>query len=146
MVSDSLDATVVVTGSVANPSAFAKGGTLVLGSFKPGPGAAADDETDQLSSMMIKGISDTLPEDNTRFTIQTDDQKVPDYFLEGYIENYGHEGHSTFLSVDGDIWLRETGEKVFLFQTSVVIDHKTQNPKTVAYQMGVAIAHYIGSR
>ena len=47
------------------------------------------------------------------------------------------------LSVDGEIWLRETGEKIFLFQTSIMIDLKTQNPKTVAYQIGVAIAHFI---
>ena len=28
----------------------------------------------------------------------------------------------------------------------MVIDLKTQNPKTVAYQIGVGIAHFIGSR
>ena len=154
IVSESLDSIPVITGSVVNSSAFAKGGTLVLGSFKPGPGAAADDETDQLSLMMIKGINDTLPEDNTHFTILEDDRKTPDCFLEGYIDSYGHEGHvphlklrknQAFLSVDGDIWLRETGEKIFLFQASSVIDLKGQNPKAVAYQMGVAIAHFIGS-
>ena len=154
IVANSLDETPVITGSVVNPSAFAKGGTLVLGVFKPGPGAAADEETDQLSLMIIKGINETLPEDNTHFTIQASDQKDPDCFLEGYIENYGKEGRGLhqklrkdqiFLSVDGDIWLRETGEKIFLFQTSIVINRKTQNPKTVAYQTGVAIAHFIGS-
>jgi len=155
IVSDFLDATPVITGSVVDPSVFAKGGTLVLGSFKPGPGAAANDETDQLSMMMIKGVKDVLPGDDTHFTVKTDDLKDPDYFLEGYIENYGREGHvsnlklrrnQVYLSVDGDIWLRETGEKVFLFQTSIAIDLKTQDPKTVAYQIGVAIAHFIGSQ
>jgi hypothetical protein len=153
IVSESLDAIPVITGSVVNSSVFAKGGTLVLGSFKPGPGAAANDETDKLSSMMIKGINDTLPGDNTHFTISTDDQSAPDCFLEGYIEDYGHDVRiphlklrkdQTYLSVDGDIWLRETGEKIFLFQTSAVIDLKTQDPKTMAYQIGVAIAHFIG--
>ena len=104
--------------------------------------------------MMIKGIKDTLPEDNTRFTIQTSDQKDTDCLLEGYIENYGRDTYNphlklrknqTLLSVDGEILLRDTGEKIFLFQTSVVIDLKNQNPRTVAYQIGVAIAHFIGS-
>jgi hypothetical protein len=135
----------VVTGSVVNPSAFEKGGTLVLGSFKPGPGAAADDETDQLSLMMIKGIRETLPTENTHFIIPIADQKGPDLYLEGYIEEYGHKGHLAHLSVDGQMWLRETGEKVFLFQTSTVINLKTQDPKAVANQIGVAIAHFIGS-
>ena len=153
IVADSLDETPVITGSVVNASALAKGGTLVLGAFNPGTGAAADDETDQLSSMIIKGIGDTLPEDNTPFTIQSSNEKDPDCFLEGYIENYGRDGiphqklrkTQVFLSVDGDIWLRETGEKIFLFQTSIVIDLKNQSSKEVAYEIGVAIAHFIGS-
>ena len=154
IVSNTLNTIPVITGSVVNSSAFDKGGTLFLGSFKPGTGAAANDETDQLSAMMIKGIKETLPAENTHFTIQTDNLEGSDCLLEGYIDNYGHEGHiphlklrknQTFLSMDGEIWLRETGEKIFLFQTSAVIDIKTQNPQAVAYQIGVAIAHFIGS-
>ena len=141
----SLDATVVVTGSVINASSFEKGGTLLLGSFKPGSGAAADDETDRLSSLMIKGIKDTLPEGKTQFAIPPDDQKDSDFFLEGYIEDYGRRGHFSHLSVDGEIWLRETGEKIFSFQTTTLINLKTQEPAAVAYQMGVAIAHFIES-
>ena len=145
VVSDSLDETPVIAGSVINPSAFEKGGTLVFGLFKPGAGAAADDETDQLSSMLIKGIKDILPQENTNFTIQADDQKDSDLYLEGYIEDYGRKGRSSHLSIDGEIWLRETGEKIFLFQTSTMIDLKKHDPQAVAYQMGVAIAHFIGS-
>jgi hypothetical protein len=136
----------VITGSLPNPSAFEKGGRLALGSFKPGPGAAADDETDELSSMIIKGIKDTLPAANTHFTIPADDGQDSDFDLEGYIEDYGNKGHSSHLSVDGAIELRETGEKILLFQTSVMIDLKTQNPKTVAYRIGAAIAHFIELR
>ena len=145
IVSDSLDAIPVITGSVVNQAAFQKGGSLVLGTFQPGSGAAADDETDQLSSMLIKGIKDILPQENTNFTIQADDQKDSDLYLEGYIEDYGRKGRSSHLSIDGEIWLRETGEKIFLFQTSTMIDLKKHDPQAVAYQMGVAIAHFIGS-
>jgi hypothetical protein len=146
VISDALSATPVITGSVVNASAFEKGGTLVLGPFKAGTGAEANDETDQLSRMMIKGIKDTLPEENTHFTIQADDQKNFDCYLDGYIENYGHKGHLSNLSVDGQIWLQDTGEKIFFFQTSIVIDLKSQSPNTIAYQVGVAIAHFIGSK
>jgi len=145
----------VITGTVVNSSAFEKGGTLVLGTFKPGTDAAADDQTDQLSAMMIKGIKDTLPGENKRFTFPVDTQQDSDCLLEGYIEDYGHDvrvAHlklrkdQTYLSVNGEIWLRETGEKIFSFQTSVVINLKTQNPNTVAYQIGVAIAHFIAAK
>ena len=135
----------MITGSVVNSSAFTKGGSLVLGSFKAGDNAAADDETDQLSSMMIKGIRETLPEDNTSFSIQSGDTKDPDCFLEGYIDDYARKGNKARLSVDGEIWLRSTGEKIFVFRTSTVINFKNQDPKIVAYQIGVAVAHFIGS-
>lgn len=155
IVSDSLDSIPVITGSVLNETAFQKGGTLVLDAFRAGQGAEANDDTDQLSLMMIKGIKDTLPGDNTRFTIQTGNQKDPDCLLDGYIEDFGRDGHishlklrknQVHLSVDGEIWLQETGEKIFLFNSTTVINLKTQNPKTVAYQIGVAIAHFIGSK
>lgn len=146
VVTGPLDPGPVVTGSVISASAFEKGGTLALGSFKAGPGAEADDETDQLSRTMIKGIKDTLPEDHTRFVLQTNDPKASDFFLDGYIEDYGRKGHLAHLSVDGEIWLRETGEKILSFQTSVVIDFKTRDPGSAAYQIGAAIAKYIGSK
>ena len=136
----------MITGGVVNSSAFEKGGTLVLGSFKPGPGAAADDETDQVSLMMIKGIKDTLLKSKTHFTILADDTKDPDFYLEGYVEDYASKGHFARLSIDGEIELRATGERIFIFQTSAGIDLKTQNSETVAYQIGVAIARFIGSK
>ena len=153
--SNSLDAIPVITGEVINLQAFEKGGVMLLDSFKPGTGAAADDETDQLSWMMIKGIRDTLPEDNTHFTLTTDNQQDSEFYLDGLIQDYGHDGHypniklhknQNYLSIDGEIWLRSTGEKIFSFHSYQVIDLKTQNPKTVAYELGVAIAHYIGSK
>ena len=153
--SDSLDATPVITGSVVNSSEFAKGGMVALDSFKPGPGAAANDDTDQLSVMLIRGIRDTLPASRARFSVQTGHQDDSEYILEGNIESYGREGHAArsklgknqvFLAIDGNIWLRETGEKIFLFQTSVIIDLKTQSPAAMAYQIGAAVARYIGSR
>ena len=150
-----MDAVPVVTGSVVDLPAFQKGGTLVLGSFKPGAGAVANDETDRLSAMMIKGIRDTLPGKNSRFTISTEGQENPDCYLDGYIENYGNDIRSThlklrknqvLLSLDGEIWLRETGAKIFFFKTSSIIDLKTQDPKAAAYQTGIAIADFIGSQ
>jgi len=150
IIADTLDATPVITGSVVDATALNKGGTLVFGAFKPGPGAEADDDTDQLSLMMIKGIKDTLPSQNTHFTIQTGDDDDSDFLLDGFIEDYGHQGHlmhkhQVHLSLDGQIWLRETGEKLLLFQTSLMIDPKIQEPRVVAYQIGAAIARFIGS-
>lgn len=126
-----------------------------MGEFKPGVWAAADDDTDQLSMMMMKGISDTFPGMNTHFTLSSDDQKDSDCYLDGHIDDYGSAPHvphlklrkgQVYLSVEGEIWLRETGEKMLVFQTSTVIDLKTQDFKTVAYQIGVAMAHFIGSQ
>jgi hypothetical protein len=135
--------TPVVTGSLINHAAFERGGTLGLGLFRPGSGAAANEETDRLSSMLIKGVKEALQAEKTHFTI-LDDPKNSDCLLEGYIEEYSHKGRFSHLSVDGEIWLQETGERIFLFQTSVMINNKKQDPIEVAYQMGLAIAHFIG--
>jgi hypothetical protein len=125
-----------------------------LGSFEAGQGAEAGEETDQLSLMIVKGIKDTLADLNTHFSIAAGNPKDSDSVLDGFIEDYGSDPHfakmklrkdQVHLSIDGEIWLRETGAKIFLFQTAAVIELKTQNPKIVAYQMGVAIAHFIGS-
>ena len=84
---------------MVNASAFEKGGTLILKSFKPGPGAAADDDTDQLSLMMIKGIKDTLSQKTTQFAVQAEDQEGSDFYLGGHIEDYGREGHFSHLKL-----------------------------------------------
>ncbi len=153
IVSKPPEAAFTITGSVANASAFAKGGVLALGAFTAGTGAAADDETDQLSSMIIQGIKDTLPSENTHFTFPSDAMQSTDCFLEGNIDDYGDRvGHvrlkrnEKYLSIDGEIWLRSTSEKIFVFGTSTVINTKDQDPKDVAYRIGAAIAHYIGSQ
>ncbi len=152
---DSLNATPVVTGSVINPSAFAKGGMLFLGAFKPGRGAAADAETDEASSMIVKGISDVLPAVNTSFIVSTDPEQQPEYLLEGHIEEYGRPKSSSgpklrkdqvVLSVNGEIWIWKTGEKICSFQTSVTLDRKKDDPRVIAYQIGVAISHFIRSK
>jgi hypothetical protein len=146
IVAQPLDTSPTVTGSILDSSAFAKGGTLLLDAFRAGPGAAADDETDQLSRLMIKGIKEVLSNDK-HFTVILDRQQDSDYFLEGYIENYGRlKGHLNQFTVDGNIWLRSTGDKVFLLQSSVTIDLKKQDPRTVAYQMGQAIGSFIQSK
>ncbi len=134
-----------ITGGVADQTLFQKGGTLFLGSFRAGVGAAADEETDLISAMLIKGIRDTLPQESSHFTLLANDQGNADFLLEGHINDFTHKGRFSRLSVDGEIWIRETGDRVFLFQHSSKIDFKTQDPKAVAYQLGVSIAHFIGS-
>jgi len=132
-----------VTGSLVNKTAFERGGSLVVGVFKPGSGAAANEETDGLSSMLMKGVKETLINRNARFTVAAPDQNNSEFALDGYIQEYTAKGHKAHLSLDGEIYLRETGEKVFLFQTSFRFNTKNQDPMVVAYRMGEAIADRI---
>lgn len=150
LVSESLDLVPLVSGSVVNSLAVAKGGHIGLGAFRPGAGAAANEQTDELSQMLVAGIRDSLLSTHTQFTLGKDAQRDPDCILEGTIENYGRQAGAILgahdrmsLVINGNIWLRDTGEKILLFQGSVVIDAKRQDPKTSAYQMGVAVARFI---
>jgi hypothetical protein len=99
---------------------------------------------------MIKGIKDALPTEKARFTVS--DDRDSDFYLDGFIDDYGRDPRvshmklrrdQVHLAVDGQLWSRDTGEKILSFQTSAVINLKTQDPKDAAYQMGAAIAHFI---
>ena len=85
IVSQALDAIPAVTGSIINPSVFDTGGTLALGTFKPGANASADDQTDKLSSMIIKGFKDVFSSQSNHFTLQKGNINDSDAVLEGFI-------------------------------------------------------------
>ena len=141
-----------VTGSVINAQSFHKGGTLALSAFKPGPGAAANEQTDRLSLMLIKGIKESLSQHNTPFMLADGNDNSPNFVMAGYIEDYAQSPgvsrhilrkNEAALSVDGEIWFQETGEKVFIFQGVTNINLKKEDPMAKAYQLGRAIGDAI---
>ena len=110
-----------VTGSVVDEAVLFKGGKLALSAFKPGPGAEAGDQTDKISAMLLRGITQAL---STRpLPLAIIEGEGADFVLDGYIEDLAQSGRfsrlvlrqkKAGLSVDGEIWSQASGRKVLL--------------------------------
>ncbi len=148
-------AQIPVTGSVVDSTVLAKGGLMAFAEFKPGPGAVADEQTDKISLMLIKGIRESLLTHASSLSlIDADQLDRADFLLEGHIEEFSRSGklsrlvmrkNEAYLAVDGEIWRQDSGAKVLVFATSAIINVKKQKPAEVAYQMGLAIGDFIST-
>ena len=139
-----------VSGDIVNASRLNSGGKLGLAVFKAGPGAQSDEQLDQISLMLIKGINERLQEHQTSLIV-TDDEDSADLILQGYVEEFFQPGkfdrwvkhkNRCRLSVSGEIWQRDTGTKVLTFASSQTIPLKAQH-LDIAYRMGQAIGDFI---
>src|SRR4029079_12226566 len=74
-----------VTGAVMDSEILAQGGDLALVPFKAGDQAEANDETDRISMMILKGIKDSLDQQNTSLHVIDASQTHPKVALQGYI-------------------------------------------------------------
>lgn len=145
----------LVSGAVIDEPVLLKGGSLVLASFKPGPGAEANDQTDKISVMLIKGIEEVLATNDVPFILKEgQEDEDADFVLDGFIEEFTRSGkmsrlmlkNQAHLSVDGGIWSQLSGTKVLVFSSSAIINMKKEKPVDVAYRMGRAIGRYISQR
>ncbi len=153
--SSSFAATIPVSGSVVDSTSLLAGGLLAFAEFKPGPGAVADEQTDRISLMLIKGIKDAMSVHTSALSIAGEDQlNQADFLLDGHIEEFSKSGklsrlvmrkNEVYLSVEGEIWRQESGAKVLVFSSSAVINVKKEKPAEVAYQMGKAIGDFIST-
>jgi len=112
---------VVVT--LVNAAALKSGGKIAFTPLKAGPRASADEQSDRVSLMIIKGITDRLAQSRTSLIV-TGGENEPDLVLQGYIEELSQNGRfkrlvlrrdKGRLSISGEIWLSLTGAKVLTF-------------------------------
>ena len=112
---------VVVT--LVDAAALKSGGKIAFTPLKAGPQTSADERSDRVSLMIIKGIAQRLAQSRTSLIVAAPENE-PDLVFQGYIEELLQ--NSRFkrlvlhrdkgrLSISGEIWLSSTGAKVLTF-------------------------------
>jgi len=129
------------SGNVVDAAKLKTAAKLGFSSFRAGPQAAADDQLDRLSLMLIKGIKDSLEAKKVSLAT-TDQEEGADVVMDGYIEEFSRKR----FSVSGELWDKETGAKVLVFGASRVLRPKKDNPMDTAYEVGTVIGDYIAAQ
>lgn len=112
---------VVVT--LVDVVALKSGGKIAFTSLKAGPRTSADERSDRVSLMIIKGVTERIAQSRTSLIV-ADGKNEPDLVFQGYIEELSQNGRlkrlvlrrdKGRLSISGEIWLSSTGAKVLTF-------------------------------
>jgi hypothetical protein len=140
-----------VTGSALEEKVLS--GKLALTPFRAGPKAFANEETDQISMMALRGIKESLDEQSTSITVVDTEGTKPDIALQGYIEEYSKSGrmsrmmlkaNKNSMIIEGEVWLISTGQRLLVFTAKKKFNPKKEKPLNVAYQLGRGIGEFIG--
>lgn len=139
-----------VTG-FADSKTLSKGGDLALVPFNAGEKAEANDETDRLAMMILKGIKDSLDQNNLIHVVDAS-QTHPKFGLQGYIQEFSKPGKLSkitmrhgldCLSLEGEMWEVSTGQRVAGFSVKQKFDPHHEKPIDVAYRLGQGIGRFI---
>ncbi len=112
---------VVVTS--VDAAALKSGGKIAFTPLKAGPGTSADEQSDRVSLMIIKGITERIAQSRTSLIVAGGDNE-PALVFQGYIEELSQNGglkrlvlrrDKGRLAISGEIWLSSTGAKVLTF-------------------------------
>lgn len=146
-----------MSGSVVDEALLLEGGDLALVPFKAGSKAEANDELDRLSMMVLKGIKESLDENDQNISLHVvnETEAKPQIVLEGYFEEYSktnrvsrmmmHPNKST-LTLEGDLWLVSTGKRLLTFSIKKKFNPKKEKSMDIAYAMGKEIGRFIVSK
>ncbi|MBI3314746.1 MAG: hypothetical protein HYZ86_02215 [Candidatus Omnitrophica bacterium] len=112
---------VVVT--LVDAAALKSGGKIAFTPLKAGARTSADEQSDRVSLMIIKGIANRLAQARTSLIIAAPEDE-PNLVFQGYIEELSQNGRlkrlvlrrgKGRLAISGEIWLSSTGAKVLTF-------------------------------
>jgi hypothetical protein len=142
----------VVTGAVVSSELLIKGGDLALVAFKAGPKAEANDELDRISLTILKGVKESLDNQKTSLRIIAPNEGQPAVVMEGYIQDFSKPGRISrvmlrpnhyCLSVEGELWLSTTGQRLLNFSAQKDFNPKKEKLVDVAFKMGKEIGNFV---
>ena len=109
--------------TLVDAAALKSGGKIAFTPLKAGARASADEQSDRVSLMIIKGMADRIAQSRTSLIIAAPEDE-PNLVFQGYIEELLQ--NSRFkrlvlrrdkgrLAISGEIWLSLTGAKALTF-------------------------------
>ena len=96
--------------TLVDAAALKSGGKIAFTPLKAGARASADEQSDRVSLMIIKGIVNRLAQGGTSLIVAAPEDE-PNLVFQGYIEELSRRR----LAISGEIWLSSTGAKVLTF-------------------------------
>lgn len=121
--------------------------------FKAGVNAIDSLQLDRVALMIVKGTVDYLADQKTPFTVlTTEDQGSPQLVIEGYVDEFSQSGKmsrmvmrkkSTTLSVNGQMVIAGTHDRVLVFQYTKSMPDPKKDGLDLAYQTGQDLGRFI---
>ena len=109
--------------TLVDAAALKSGGKIAFTPLKAGARASADEQSDRVSLMIIKGMADRIAQSRTSLIIAAPEDE-PNLVFQGYIEELLQNSRlkrlvlrreKGRLAISGEIWLSSTGAKVLTF-------------------------------
>lgn len=142
----------VEVNTVIDKEALQKGGRLLIVPFKAGAGVAADEETNRISLMFVKGMSEAVESGFSFKLASSVTAQDFDFILKGYITEISQSSgpkrwfsgsKRKSLGIEGKIVEYKTDHVVYHFSRRQVLEDKEKDLKSVAYDLGREVGQFV---
>lgn len=141
------------TDKIIDKDALQKGGKLLIVPFKPGAGVAADEETNRIALMFVKGMTEAVETGSSSLKIVASGEAADaDFIIKGYITKTAEiKGMKRWLPGSGKIQLGIEG-KIVDVRTDLIVYHFSRNQiaqkkekdfKAMAYDLGKEVGQFV---
>ena len=137
-------------GKIIQKDRLAEGGRLLIVPFNAGEGAAASDELDRLSLLIVKGISSVLGDGQSSFfLVFAGEADTADRLIQGHVVRMGTEGgwifwkRKKFIGVEGQLIDRTDHRVILEFSHYRETVQKDQPLDSLALLIGEVIGRFL---
>ena len=148
-----VDNTFVKTGKVIDAARLKNGGKLLVVPFPAGVNVAADERSDTIALMIVKGIADELKE--TRFQVLDDaSARQADLVITGHVTAVGGPARwdkwllkksENTVTIEGRMVDAASSATVLIFTHSIQAPARRQDQPQLGYDIGKDIGRFIVS-
>ena len=147
------DNNTIDTNKVVDASRLTKGGNLLIIPLRAGAGVPATEELDKISLMFVKGAIEALQKGHSPFKIlNASNAESADLIIKGHVirlsESQGlkrwiKKEKRLDLGVDAEMIDEKTGQTVLYFLRQKTAIQKSEDYKSMAYDLGQDIGQFI---
>lgn len=145
----------VKTGKIIDAERLKRGGKLLIVPFKAGVDVEANEQSDKIALMIVKGIADELKEHGPSFQILgSDNAQKADFIMTGYVTTVAEPSRlarwilmksQRTLSVEGRMVEAASNKTIMFFTDSAHAGRRDQWPAQPGHDIGNDIGRFIVS-